>query len=271
MRKSMIPLLAAALFSGSVYLSAQNAESGLVPSAAVQKKQVVKVVFFPFREAILASRIDGVVLENNLRIGQRFKQGEVLVRLDDVRFRVELERVQALEKESIALCDFAKETLKAQEDMFKQAMISEIDFKKAKLDVETSAARLLAIRANLKEAQNQLSYCVISAPIAGRIEEIATRSFENLRAGQPLVRIIDDNLLKAVMFVPVSLLEQLKPGTDVDLFCTDTKKAIKGKVYEIAPRADHRSGTIEIHAVVDNRDGGITAGMTGEFSYAGTR
>ncbi len=257
--KKLLSVLFAVL-SGIPFLSAQKAD-----------QESAKVVFFPCREAILASRIDGVVLENKLRLGQRFQSGEVLVQLDQTPFQVEVERVSALEKEGSALLDFAKETLKTQEDMFKQNMISEIDYKKAKLDVETAAARLQAIRANLKDAQNKLSYCVIAAPVTGRIEEISTRSFETLRAGQPIMKIIEDHLLKAVMFVPVSLLENMKPGTDVSLYCSDTKKTVTGKVYEIAPRADHRSGTIEIHALVDNKDGGITAGMTGEFYYARTR
>ncbi len=242
----------------------------LIPSLTAQQN-TAKVVFFPCREAILASRIDGVVLENNLRLGQRFKRGEVLVRLDEAPFLVEVERVSALEKESVALLDFAKETLKAQEDMFKQNMVSELDYKRAKLDVETAAARLQAIRANLKDVQNKLSYCVIYAPVSGRIEEISTRSFETLRAGQPIMKIIEDHLLKAVMFVPVSLLETVKLGSEVTLYCSDTKQTVKGAVYEIAPQADHRSGTIEIHALVDNQSGGITAGMTGEYRYADPR
>ncbi len=243
--------------------------SGL-PFLAAQQESV-KVVFFPCREAILASRIDGVVLENKLRLGQRFQRGEVLVRLDETPFQVEVERVTALEQEGVALLEFARETLKTQTDMFRQNMISELDYKKAKLDVETAAARLQAIRANLKDVKNKLSYCVIAAPVTGRIEEISTRSFETLRAGQPIMKIIEDHLLKAVMFVPVFLLENMKLGTEVELYCSDTKQNVKGVVYELAPRADHRSGTIEIHVLVNNKDGRITAGMTGEYRYARPR
>ena len=253
---------------------ASSAPASPAPAASVpaeQKTEVSKVVFYPIREAILASRIDGVVLENNLTLGQRFQAGEILVKLDDTRFRVELERVKALEKESLALSEFAKSALVNQEDLFKQNLLSELDFKKAKLDVETSAARLLAVRANRTEAENQLSYCLIRAPFQGRIEDIATRSFETLRAGQPLMRVIDDSKLKALMFVPVYLLDSMKVGTEVELYCTDTRKKVKGVISEIAPRADHRSGTIEMRAVVENAGGAITAGMVGEFYYARPR
>ncbi len=234
----------------------------------IGENEPVKVVFYPFREAILASRIDGVVLENQLQPGQRVQSGEILIQLDDVRFRIEMERVQALEKEAEATHEFAKQTLKVQEEMLKKELLNEIDYKKAQLDVETSAARLLAIKANLKEAQNQLSYCLVKAPFSGRILEIVTRSFETLRAGQPLIHIIDDNQLRAVMFIPVVLLNKLPLGTEIEVKCTQLDKKFKGKIIEIAPKADHRSETIEIHALIDNSDSAITAGMTGEFDYA---
>lgn len=237
---------------------------------AADKMETTRVVFFPYREAILASRIDGVVLENKLRIGQQFKGGEILVKLDPTHYLIEIERVKAMINEQLILQNFAKEALAIQEDLYKQSMTSELEVKKAKLDVATSTARLKSTDVNLKDAMTQLSYCEIRAPFDGRIEEIITRSFETLKAGQPLMKIIDDNQLKATMFVPVSILDKLKLGTEVEVTCTDTKPALvmKGKVYEIATHADHRSNTIEIHVLVPNKDGKVTAGMIGEYKYA---
>lgn len=231
----------------------------------------VKVVFFPFREALIASRIDGVVLKNHFKIGERFKQGDQLVALDDIRFRIELARVEALLKESEAVASFAKTTLANQKDMYEQKMLSELEYKKAQLDVETSAARLLAVKANLKDVQNQLTYCVVSAPFPGRVEEILTRDYETVRGGQPLLRVIDDNRLKAVMFIPVSAMPLMTLGREISVQIPVLNRSAKAVIYEIAPRADHRSGTIEIRAAVDNPDGVFTAGMTGVLNHAQSR
>lgn len=244
---------------------AQKAEK---TDALEENSEPATVVYHPYREAILAARIDGHVLENKLRQGQRFKRNELLVKLDDRRFLIELDRVRALEKENIATHNFAKTFLKNQQEMLKEDLINEIECEKAALDVETTAARLQAIKVNLKDVQNQLLYCEIRAPFDGRIEEILTRSHETVRAGQPVLRVIDDNYLKAVVFVPVTLLKKLTDGREVELSCTQTGGKLKGKVYEIVPRADHRSELIEIHILVANPDGSITSGMTGEFDYA---
>ena len=232
--------------------------------------ETTRVVFFPYREAILSSRIDGVVQENKLFIGQKFKRGDLLVTLDPTQYQLEIERVNAAIAEQIILRDFAKEALAIQEDLYKQSMTSELEIKKAKLELNTAEARIKATQINLKDATTQLTYCKIHAPFDGRIEEIATRSFETLKAGQPLMKIIDDNQLKATMFVPVSMLDEMKPGTEVTITCTDTipVQTLKGVVYEIATHADHRSNTIEIRVLVPNKDGKVTAGMIGEFKYA---
>lgn len=232
--------------------------------------ETTHVVFFPYREAILSSRIDGVVQENKLIIGQKFKRGELLVTLDPTQYQLEIERVNAAIAEQVIVRDFAKEALAIQEDLYKESMTSELELKKARLELNTAEARIKATQINLKDAMTQLTYCKIHAPFDGRIEEITTRSFETLKAGQPLMKIIDDNQLKATMFVPVAMLDKLKTGTEVTVTCTDTRPALtlKGHVYEIVTRADHRSNTIEIRVLVSNKDGKVTAGMTGEFKYA---
>lgn len=232
--------------------------------------ETTRVVFFPYHEAILSSRIDGVVQKNELYVGQKFKCNELLVTLDPTQYQLEIERVNAAIAEQIILRDFAKEALAIQEDLYKQSMTSELEIKKAKLERDTAEARIKATQINLRDAQTQLTYCKIHAPFDGRIEEIMTRSFETLKAGQPLLKIIDDNQLKATMYVPISMLDELKPGTEVTVTCTDTTPVLtlKGKVYEIATHADHRSNTIEIRVLVPNHDGKVTAGMTGEFKYA---
>ena len=38
---------------------------------------------------------------------------------------------------------------------------------------------------------------------------------------------------------------------------------VMGTVFVVSPRAVHRSGKIEIKALIDNSDGKLTAGLTG--------
>lgn len=60
----------------------------------------VKVVLFPFREAILSTQIDGVVVKYNFRGGERFKKSDVLLKLDDKKYNNDLQRMRSLMKEA---------------------------------------------------------------------------------------------------------------------------------------------------------------------------
>ena len=53
----------------------------------------VKVVLFPIREATLSTMIDGVISQYNFRAGERFKKKAVLLKLDDRKYKNELDRV----------------------------------------------------------------------------------------------------------------------------------------------------------------------------------
>ena len=77
-----------------------------------------------------------------------------------------------------------------------------------------------------------------------------------------LVRRLPENgKLLAVMNVPVSAPRTI--GTELSFRFAGHPDVVKGKVFEVSPRADHRSGTIEIKALIDNADHILTAGMSG--------
>lgn len=212
-------------------------------------KLPVRIVLFPYREAIISARIDGNLEKLPYKSGERFEKDAVLAELDKRRFEIEFKRA----KEQF---NYAKEILENEKELFAKNFSSDFNLKKAEYEFN-------AIGNLFAEAELNLSFCTIQAPFAGRMEEISTKEFETVRAGQPLFRIIDDSQLLAVMNIPVSELNKYPIGTEIMIDLPENKLTAKGKVYEIMPRADHRSSTIQIKAVVDNSESVYTAGMTG--------
>lgn len=221
----------------------------------------IKAVLIPIREAVLASRADGIITKLNVKFGDRFNKDDIIAQIDDTRCKIEIERIESLIKESEVQKKFADENLKNQKEIGEMA--SKFDLRKAELEVETTAARLSSLKSGKKEAELQLEYCTMRAPFSGRVEEILTREFEAVRSAQPLLRVIDDNQLLAVMNIPVSSLGKAGKDTKLKLKLGPEEIEREGVVSEISPRADHRSDTIEIRALVDNADKKLTAGMTG--------
>lgn len=219
-----------------------------LPTSRVRQFQS-RVVLFPFREAVIASRMDGVLEKHHFKPGEKFQADVILAELDSRRFAIELKR--ATEQ-----YEFAKKAFNDQKNLYEKNFTSDFEYRKAEHEFNNS-------KNLLDEANLNLSFCTIKAPFAGRIEEIFTREHETVRGGQPLFKVIDDNQLLAVINIPMSKLSKYKLDSPVKISLPDNKLNAEGKVYEVMPRADHRSGTIQIKALIDNQDGKYTAGMTG--------
>ncbi|PVY42084.1 efflux RND transporter periplasmic adaptor subunit [Victivallis vadensis] len=221
--------------------------------AAPAYGEAVKAVLFPFREAVIAARAESTLLPYRFKLGEPFKAGEVLTALDDSRYALEVRR--ATEQ-----ADFARAVFEDRKQLRAKNFTSDHELKKAEFDLSVAES-------SLADAKLNLSYCIVKAPFAGKLAEIRTQEYETVRPGQPLFRIIDDNRLLAVMNVPLNDAALTTVGNPVVVSVSGTDRKAKGTVYEVAPQADHRTGTVRIRVLIDNGDGKLRAGMTGELIH----
>lgn len=229
----------------------------------------VKVVLFPYREAILSTQIDGVVEKYSFRPGERFRKNDVLLKLDETKYNNDLLRMRSLMKEAELNAAYAKQKWEDNRRLFKEDLQSEIEVMKSELDANVSAERFQTARINYADALLQLAFCTIKAPFDGTVEKHLTREFETVRNGQPLISIIDDNRLLGVMNLPTTWLPKIKIGIPVTFKVNETGSVVTGTVFEIAGRADHRSETIEIKVLLDNAGHRFSAGMSGTLMKVG--
>ena len=229
----------------------------------------VKVVLFPFREAILSTQIDGVVVKYNFRGGERFKKSDVLLKLDDKKYNNDLQRMRSLMKEAELNANYTRQKWEDNKRLFKEDLQSEIEVIKSELDAKVGAERYQTAQINYADALLQLAFCTIKAPFDGTVEKLLTREFETVRNGQPLISIIDDNQLLAVMNLPTVELPKIKIGIPITFKVHENGRVVTGSVFEIAGRADHRSETIEIKVLIDNAEHHFSAGMSGTLMKVG--
>ena len=196
---------------------------------------------------------ESTLLPYRFKLGEPFKAGEVLTALDDSRYALEVRR--ATEQ-----ADFARAVFEDRKQLRAKNFTSDHELKKAEFDLSVAES-------SLADAKLNLSYCIVKAPFAGKLAEIRTQEYETVRPGQPLFRIIDDNRLLAVMNVPLNDAALTTVGNPVVVSVSGTDRKAKGTVYEVAPQADHRTGTVRIRVLIDNGDGKLRAGMTGELIH----
>ena len=218
----------------------------LLGISSLQAGEKVKTVLFPFREAVISSRIESTVGKYNFRLGEAFEANAVLTELDQENYKIKLKQAQEQ-------FNFARATYLDKLELHKGKFTSDFELKKSEYEFKTSES-------NLAVAELNYSYCTIRAPFAGKIVEFLSREYETVRPGQQLFRIIDDNSLLAVMNVPLGKVQT--PGSVKTVVLQNGIK-VQGRIYEISPQADHRTGTVRIKILIDNRNGTLRAGMTG--------
>ena len=206
--------------------------------------QGVPTVLTPCRDVTLASRIDSALRPYEAKVGERVRTGQVLVRADDERYAIDYRKA----KEQF---EFMEATYADKLELHKKDFCSDFELKKAKFDAALAEAAF-------REAELNLGWCAFKAPFDGKFAEIATKEYDPVKPGQPVLRIIDDSKLFAVANVPMGTV---KVGDKVRLAVGGV--AAEGRVYEVAPHADSRTGTVRIRVLVENRDGKLMVGMTG--------
>ena len=223
----------------------------------------VKVVIFPFRQAVIPALTESRVMKYHFYEGEKFPAGKILAQLDKTVYKQVLLKIEASLKEAKANLTFADKNAKRAKEVFKKGMLGHTEMEKAELEAEIADAKYLSAEASYIVAKRELTLCDIAAPFNGRLVERLVNEYEYVRTGQPLMKIIDDNQLLAVMHLPSSEKNKIKLGQPMKIKVDETKTVHKGKIYKISGVIDPGSRTFEIKVLLDNKKALLSAGMSG--------
>ncbi len=223
----------------------------------------VKVVLFPFRQAVIPALAESRVMKYYFYEGEKFPAGKILARLDKTVYKQRLLKIEAGLKEAKAGLTFAKRNSKRAKDLFAKGMQGHLELERAGLEAEIAEAKYLSAKANYIVAERDLASCDIIAPFNGRLIERLVNEYEYVRTGQPLMKIIDDNQLLAVMHLPSGEKNRIRLGQRMKIKIDETGTSHQGEIYKISGVIDPGSRTFEIKVLLDNKKGVLSAGMSG--------
>ncbi|UDQ97280.1 efflux RND transporter periplasmic adaptor subunit [Lentisphaerota bacterium WC36G] len=222
----------------------------------------VKAILSPIQEIIVARRISSKIDKYNFKVGERFKEGDVLVNINATFFEFQHRKAQAATIEAQKNEAYWRNRIVKEKDMYKDGIGDKATIEKAILEHEICKSKLAVSKNDLFIANLNLKECKIIAPFSGRLVEKTVRDGEHFRDREPLMTIINDNQVLAVMYLPSFLRTKLNQGDAVSVMVEETMKKYTGKIYTLSAKIDPRSKTFEVKVVIDNKDGLLSSGMS---------
>ena len=176
-----------------------------------------------------ARQVRQLLVEEGARVGK----GQVLLRLQDDEQKTALAKVKSQ-------LDKAQREYERQKRAYEQELISEQAFSQATFDVEQ-------LQLAVDEAERQLSYTEVRAPISGTITRRLVGIGDHITPNQHLFDIVDFNSIVARVHVPEKELPRLKTGQAVRISAPALGgKTVEARISLLSPVVDPKSGTVKV-------------------------
>jgi len=138
----------------------------------------------------VSSHVSKVLVNDN----QRVKKGDGLVELDPNDFEVRHQIAKADREAVQADAEQAKRDLERYTNLSKNNEVSKQQLDQAELKARTANARVSAAAAHLRQAELDLSYTKILAPVTGYVTKKSVEEGAFVQIGQPLLAIVPDEM-----------------------------------------------------------------------------
>lgn len=218
----------------------------------------------------LRARVKGVLGKREFADGAKVAEGQLLFTIDPTPYRIAVNQKRALRDGAQAALINAEAQLKRAAELLRTNNVSQVSYDQRLAEQLQAKATLDDAGAQLEDAELQLSYTKISAPIGGLIGR-STVSPGNLVGPESgvLATIVNERQIRALFSVPqadlLNVRRDLRAGEPlaVRLRLADGKLyPEKGKVDFIDVAVDPTTDGQMARAVFDNADELLTDGQT---------
>lgn len=143
---------------------------------------------------MLSSKVSGIVIEVLVQENDTVKEGQVLARIDSKDYNNSVRQTEAeLESAKVKFRD-AETNYHRMSELYKKNVVSRQQYDTAEATYRELNKRVVAISAQVAQAQLNASYTEIKAPSNGRIARKAVEPGMVIPVGQPLFGFVDSSL-----------------------------------------------------------------------------
>jgi multidrug efflux system membrane fusion protein len=221
-----------------------------------------------FNTVVVRTRVDGQIDKIAFKEGQLVNQGDLLVEIDPRPYQATLDQAKAKKAQDEANLANANLDLQRYTKLGEFATRQQTDTQRS--TVAQLTAQLAADDAAIFNAQTQLDYTQVKAPISGvaGLRQVDVGNIVNAATQTGIVTIAQIEPIAVIFTAPEEQLPYINEAQSVQplkviALTTDGKKTLStGALAVVNNQVDTTSGTIRLKAVFDNKDHALWPGQS---------
>jgi RND family efflux transporter MFP subunit len=224
------------------------------------------------QEVDLSFRVAGPLVTLPVNVGDTVRKGQELARIDPRDYKVNLQS-------ALGQLERAKATLKRAEADYERVLriqkqdpgaVSQTLVDSNRQTAASTRAEIRSLQAAVDSARDRLGYSYLKAPFEGIVTSTYVENYEDVKAKQPIVRLIDHAQIEMIVNIPevlISHADYLKEAGKVFRVRFDSfpGREIEAQIKEIGKEASKTTRTYPVTLIMDQpEDINILPGMAGK-------
>ncbi|HEX4457572.1 MAG TPA: efflux RND transporter periplasmic adaptor subunit [Polyangia bacterium] len=201
-----------------------------------------------------------------VRPGAVVTRGEVLATLDcrnaDAASREIAAQARGLQEQQRAIEHEAQRT----QELKSGGFASENEIEQLTSRSAADQAKVESMRASLTSRTLEVNDCVLRAPFAGEVAERFVDPGAYVRPGEPVVTVVDRNVVRVVADAPEDDFDVVGVDTPVAITVDATKAKLTAKVSRRSPAADEMTRTVHFEIDLGNEKRALPVGTTARLT-----
>jgi multidrug efflux system membrane fusion protein len=287
-------ILATQLLTGCDNKPAASSGPGL-PAVTVSRPVQQKVTewdeytgrFVAVKTVEIRARVSGFIDSIHFKDGQIVKQGDLLFIIDPRPYRLAVEQATADRDRTRAKLAIASSDVERATPLLRSQSVTEREFDTRKSTQEDASAAVMSADAALKQAQLNLEWTEVRAPIAGRISDRRVDAGNLIAGGQsgatlltsivsidPIHFVFDGSEADFIHYLRLAAAGERPSSRDVQnpvavRLADESDYKHLGRMDFVDNVVNAKTGTIRGRAIFDNKDGLLTPGFFGRVRLFG--
>ncbi len=208
-------------------------------------------------------RIDGRMIQRPVNVGDELRPGQLIAQLDSSNEESSLQSARAQFDAAQARLVEQRNNYQRQKSLLERGFISRAAFDQFEANLRSAESASRSARSQVELAQNRLSYTRLVSDAGGSVASVGAEPGEVVPAGRTVVQVARRGGRDAVFDVPARLRDTAPANPEITVSLnSDPKVSAKGRVREVAPRADPVTGTFRVRVGLIDPPAGLRLGST---------